>query len=247
MYRGDRPIAGAAAAIESLRAAGKRLLFLTNNSTRPPAEVVEKLRAMEVMVEPDEVMTSAEPTIDLMLARGLAGSSVFLIGGRGIGLALEEAGFDNVSGPAGEEAAVVVVGGDRSFDYAKLTTATRAVRAGAAFIATNADPSFPTPTGLVPGAGAIVSGIEVASGRTAEVVGKPHLPMMRAAARRLAESKSIGIVGDQPVTDLEGGRALGWTTILVLSGVTGPDEVATLNPPPDLVEASLASLALLVC
>ena len=242
VYRGDAPIAGAAEAIESFRAAGKRLLFLTNNSMRPPGDVVEKLRAMGIPVEAREVMTSAEPTIDLMLARGLAGSSVFLVGGRGIRLALEAAGFEIVSGEAAAGADIVVVGGDRSFDYAKMTTATRAVRGGATFLATNADPSFPTATGLVPGAGAILSSIELASGRKAEVVGKPNLPMMQAAAHRLAGSNSIAIVGDQPVTDLDGGRALGWTTILVLSGVTSAEEAVNVDPTPDLVVESLASL-----
>lgn len=242
LYRGDRTVPGSPEAVEALREAGKRLLFVTNNSTPTEADVVVKLSRHGIFVTPEEVLTSATVTADLLLERGLGGVTTFVIGGDGIRAALTEAGSRLVTGDEGAAAEIVVVGGDRTFDYEAMRIAADAVRSGALFIATNADPSFPTPTGLVPGAGAIVAAIEVASGRRAEVMGKPHLPMMRAAAARLEGARSIGIIGDQPRTDLDGGRAMGWTTILVLSGVTGADEAAALEPAPDLVRPDLQSL-----
>ncbi|MEA2460874.1 MAG: hypothetical protein QOH90_1051, partial [Actinomycetota bacterium] len=113
---------------------------------------------------------------------------------------------------------------------------------GAMFIATNADPSFPGADGLLPGAGAILASIEVASGRLAEVMGKPNPAMMQAAARRLEGCESIAAIGDQPITDLAGARLQGWATILVLSGVTTTADVESLDPRPDYVLDSISDL-----
>ena len=242
LYRGNQTVPGAPEAIERLRAAGKRVLFLTNNATRTESEVIAKLQRHGVDATPDEILTSARVTTDLLLERDLGGSTVYLIGGNGIRSALEEAGFVLLDGDDASNAEIVVIGSDRSFDWDAMRIASEAVRRGARFIATNSDPTLPTPDGLVPGAGAIIAAVEVASGRTAEVVGKPELPMMRAAAARLPGATAIGIVGDQPITDLDGGRAMGWTTILVLSGVVGAEQVEKLEPQPDVVVADLAAL-----
>lgn len=243
VYRGDLTIPGAPEAIERFRSAGKQLLFLTNNATRTEAEVIEKLSAHGVDATVDEILTSARVTTDLLMDRGLAGLTVCLIGGNGIKGALEDAGFVLLGGEDGAKAEIVVIGSDRTFDWASMRIASDAVRSGAHFIATNSDPTLPTPDGLVPGAGAIIAAVEVASGRQAEVIGKPELPMMRAAAARL-NGNAIGIVGDQPKTDLDGGRAMGWTTILVLSGVVDERLAHDLQPQPDLIATDLAALAL---
>ena len=242
VYRGDRTVPGAPESIDALRSSGKQLLFLTNNATRTESEVVEKLARHGVDAAPDEVLTSARATTDLLLERELGGSTVCLIGGNGIRTALVEAGFVLLEGDDATSAEIVVIGSDRTFDWEALRLAAEAARRGAHFIATNNDPTLPTPTGLVPGAGALIAAVEVASGRHAEVVGKPGLPMMRSAASRLSGATSIGIVGDQPITDLDGGRAMGWTTILVLTGVVGAEEARALEPQPDLVVADLAAL-----
>jgi HAD superfamily hydrolase (TIGR01450 family) len=136
----------------------------------------------------------------------------------------------------------VIVGADPGFTYQSMRAAADAVRRGAMFVATNADPSFPGAEGLLPGAGAILASIEVASGHRAEVIGKPNAAMMHAAARRLEGCRSIAAIGDQPITDLEGARLQGWATILVLSGVTTRGDVDRLDPPPDYVIDSIADL-----
>lgn len=242
VYRGDLTIPGAPEAIALFRRAGKQLLFLTNNATRTESEVVEKLDRHGVDASPDEILTSARATKDLLLERQLRGSTVCLIGGNGVRTALAEAGFVLLEGDDASHAEIVVIGSDRTFDWDAMRVASDAVRKGAHFIATNSDPTLPTPSGLVPGAGAILAAVEVASGRRAEVVGKPGLPMMRAAAARLSGASSIAIVGDQPITDLDGGRAMGWTTILVLTGVVDAEEAHALEPHPDLIVADLAAL-----
>ena len=239
LYRGDTPIEGAAAAIARLRAAGVRVLFCTNNSHFTVARYAEKLARMGVPAVPGEILTSAVVTAEVLAGRGLGGATALVVGGAGIREALTGAGLvvDGDGPPA-----VVVVGWDPGFTYDAMRTAATAVREGAALVATNGDATFPAPEGLWPGAGSILASIETASGGRAEIMGKPHDPMMEVAARRLEGASRIAVVGDRPDSDLAGGLARGWTTILVLTGVTAPDEADAVEPRPDYVVDSIASL-----
>ena len=116
----------------------------------------------------------------------------------------------------------------------------RAAR-GSAISATNDDATFPSPEGLWPGNGAIVAALERSAGRSAEIAGKPHAPLLEAAAAR-AGTGPILFVGDRHSTDIVGGEALGWDTALVLTGVTVPDEVPGLRPAPTYVLDSITDL-----
>lgn len=242
VYRGDEPVPGAAAALERLRSRGVRIVFATNNSRATVEQYVDKLARVGVRARPEEIVTSAVVVGEVLAQRGLAGARAIVVGGDGVRAALASAGIEVVDDPATASSDLVVVGLDPCFDYDALRRASDAVRAGASLIATNDDASFPVPGGLWPGAGAILASIEVATGARAEVVGKPHAPMMDAAARRLDGARAIAVVGDRVETDLDGGRARGWTTVLVLSGVTTAAAAATLDPPPDVVVDSLANL-----
>ena len=124
----------------------------------------------------------------------------------------------------------------------QLRRASLAVRAGAKLVATNDDPTYPRPEGFWPGAGALLAAVETATGARAEGMGKPHLPMMEAAARRLAGVGRIALVGDSLRSDLAGAHAMGWPGILVLSGVTTAEEAARADPKPALVLPSIAEL-----
>jgi 4-nitrophenyl phosphatase len=238
LYRGDRPIPGAAPAVGRLRGAGVRVLFCTNNSHFTVEEYAAKLARMDVAAVPEEIVTSAVVTAEVLAARGFAGQRALVVGGAGIRTALESKGIATSGGAP----AVVVVGWDPEFTYDDMRTAASAVRSGAAFVATNADATFPAPDGLWPGAGSILASIERASGAGAEVMGKPHAPMMDVAARRLEGADRIAVVGDRPDSDLAGGRARGWTTILVLTGVTAREDVPGVEPRPDYVVESIAEL-----
>lgn len=242
LYRGSVPVPGAAGAIAALRASGVKVVFATNNATRTVDQYVERLRGFDVEIPGCDLVTSAVVTAEEIVRRGWAGRRVFLVGGAGIRAALESVGMELVDGEAGRSAEIVVVSGTPDYGYDAMRTAAFAVRSGALFLATNDDPTFPAPDGLWPGAGALLAGIERASGRRAEVMGKPYWPMMAAVGRRLEGCRRIAVVGDQPGTDLEGARLMGWSTVLVLSGVTDESAARTVDPAPDLVVPTLAAL-----
>jgi len=241
--RGNRPIEGAAQAIEDLRSKGIRLVFATNNATATIEQRLDKLSSLGLKVTEDELVTSAVVTAEELAIRGFGGSSAFVIGKDGIRAALADVGIETVAGRAGESAPLVVVSGDDGFDYEAMRVASTAVRNGAFFVATNDDVTFPTSRGLVPGAGAILASVITASGRTPEIMGKPFRPMMEAAARRLEGCQSIGVIGDQPATDLAGAQEMGWRSILVLSGVTSAEAAAGVSPRPDLVIDTIVDAA----
>ena len=235
-------ISGAPEAIARFQADGIRVVFCTNNSQSTIAQYVDKIGSFGVDVGPDDIVTSAVVTGERLATR--AGATAIVVGGDGVREALTDVGITINDDPESTSADLVVVGWDPSFDYAAMRRATTAVRAGAQLVATNRDATFPSPDGLWPGGGAILASIETASGAQAEVMGKPHQPMMDSIATRFDGARRVAIVGDRPDTDLAGGRARGWTTILVLSGVTTATEATALDPPPDLIVGSLADLDL---
>ncbi len=240
VYRGDEPIDGAAEAIAALRERGTRIVFCTNNSRSTVSQYVDKLARVGVDATPDDVLTSAVVTARRLQQDGASGRSAFVVGGDGIREELTRVGIRIVVSP---EVDLVVVGWDPDFTYDAMRTAALAVRAGARFIATNDDAAFPAAGGqLWPGAGALLASIETASGRRAEVMGKPHRPMMEAAAERLSGCRRIAVVGDRPETDLRGGAVMGWKRILVTTGVVGREEAAGDVDEADLVIDSLGEL-----
>ncbi|MDQ3955140.1 MAG: HAD-IIA family hydrolase [Actinomycetota bacterium] len=239
VYRGDEAIPGAVEALRELERRGRRVVLCTNNSAPTVENYREKLRAMGLEVAPERLVTSAVVAGEALSERGLAGPA-FVVGAEGLREAVEGAGLDITGDP--ERAEVVVVGRDLRFDFDALRRAADAVRAGAVFIATNDDATYPSTAGLEPGAGALLAAIEVAGGRNAEVLGKPRRPMMERAAARFEPGARLAMVGDRAETDLAGAAAMGWTTVLVLSGVTGPGDVEALRPRPDFVLESLAEL-----
>ncbi|MEA2477730.1 MAG: hypothetical protein QOC87_1929 [Actinomycetota bacterium] len=244
VYRGDRVIEGAPDALKRLAGEGVKVVFCTNNSRSTVDDYVKKLTGMGVDdVEPQDVLTSGLVTARVLRGRGYAGCRAIVVGGRGIVEALSAEGIETDVDPASSKTDLVVVGWDPGFDYETLRRASAAVRAGASLIATNADATFPGPDGLWPGAGAILAAIETASGVRAEVMGKPKPPTMDAIEALLDGRQRIACIGDRPDTDLAGGVARGWTTILVLSGVTTKEEVGAIDPPPDYVIDSIADLS----
>jgi HAD superfamily hydrolase (TIGR01450 family) len=239
VWLGPAPIAGAAEAIDTLRAAGVRVGYITNNSGRTPASIVEQLGAMGVPAAPEDVLTSAHAAAKL-LARSLGrGARVLACAGPGVVEALGDAGFEVVrDGPA----AAAVVGWHRDFDYDELDRTAATVRDGARFVATNLDPTYPGPDRPLPGNGALVAAVATASGVQPEVAGKPE-PAMVALVRDRFGDQGV-MVGDRPSTDGALAAALGWPFALVLSGVAGEQgDEAVPDPAPAHVAADLAALA----
>lgn len=230
VWLGEAPVRGAAEAVRRLRAARHDVVFCTNNSSQVVGDAVAKLARHGI---PDaEVFTSA------MAAAALVepGERVLVCAGDGVTEAVSARGATPVTtGPA----EAVMVGFHLDFDYAGLREAAAAVAAGARLLATNDDPTYPTPDGPIPGGGAILAAVERATGVRAVVAGKPNAPMVDLVQRRLGPHGTV--VGDRPDTDGGFARALGYRFALVLSGVTATALGA--EPTPDVVAADLASLA----
>jgi len=235
IWLSDDVIPGSDEAVARLREAGHRVLFLTNNSSRPVSVIVEKLAGMGIESEPDDVVTSAQAAASLVEP----GSTALVCAGVGVVEALEERGVTTVREG---DADAVVVGYHREFDYERLTAAFCTVRAGAHLIGTNDDATYPTPEGPIPGGGAILAAVATATGVEPEVAGKPYEPMAALVRARLGDDVADAtLVGDRPDTDGLMARRLEVPFALVLSGVTGEDEVPD-DPAPDHVAPDLRSL-----
>ena len=222
LYRWPDPIPGAADAVALLRRAGKRLAFVTNNSSRTPGQVAERLTSVGVIASPDEVVTSALVTATILSERGLR--SAFVVGEEGLVEALADVGIEAVHDP-GDGADVVVVGFDRGADYTKLKDASVLVERGIPLVASNADPSFPAPGGESwPGAGALLAAIETTTGARGEVFGKPEAPLFERALVSAGGGRPL-VVGDRLDTDIAGAARLGWDSALVLTGATRRDDL----------------------
>ncbi len=241
IYRGDEPIEGAARAVNALRAAGVSVLFATNNSRHTVAEYVTRLEGFGIAAGADEIITSAVVLGEELSAVGVEGARAMVIGGRGLRVAVEEAGAEVVDGAG--EVDLVAVGWDLEFSYEKMRRAGIAVRGGALFYASNNDATFPASDGTMwPGAGSILASIEMAGGRTAIVVGKPNEPMVEACARRLGGAHKVAVVGDRPDTDLAVGVTKGWLRILVTTGVVSPEDALGVEPAPDMIIGGLGEI-----
>lgn len=232
-----RPIPGAARAIERLRSSGRRVLFVTNNSMSVVADQESALAAIGIPADGD-VVTSAQAGASLVRE----GERVLVCGGVGLVEAVSARGATIVSeGPAD----AVVVGLHHDFDYWRLHVASAAVRAGARFVATNDDATFPTPDGFTPGAGALVAAIGVAAGVEPIIAGKPHRPMAALVAERFGPGfrpERAMVVGDRPSTDGLFARAIGCPFAFVRSGVFAPGDPPDADADPVLDVADLAAV-----
>ncbi len=225
IYRGDQVIPSMPEVIERLRLSGSNLLFLTNNSSKTPRQVVDKLASLGIEAGPEEILTSGVATAAMLEDEGAAGMSAFVIGEQGILEALGAIGVRVVEDePPPATTDLVIVGWDRSVDYGKLRTASLLVQAGARLVATNADSSYPAPDGLWPGAGAILAAVVTTTGAVPTVVGKPARPLFDAAAKVTGAVHPL-VVGDRLDTDVAGAAAMGWDSLLVLSGASAPHDM----------------------
>ena len=238
LYRGEDAVPQAPPTMAELRRRGVRPVFLTNNSSRTPRQVAEKLRAIGIEADPAEVVTSALATAELLAERG--GGRAFVIGQDGVREALTDAGIRILEGEP-EEADLVVVGFDGGATYGSLKRASLLVQRGARLVATNADASHPAAEGLWPGAGALLSVITTTTGAEPEIVGKPFRPLFEAGRRHGGGGRPL-VVGDRLDTDVEGGARLGWDTMLVLTGVSGREDVERTGIRPTVIVKDVSAL-----
>jgi HAD superfamily hydrolase (TIGR01457 family) len=238
LYRGEAAVPSAPPTLAELRRRSVRPVFLTNNSSRTPLQVAEKLRGIGIEAEPGEVVTSALATAELLAERG--GGRAFVIGQDGVREALSDAGIAIVDGDP-EEADLVVVGYDGGATYGALKRASLLVQRGARLVATNADGSYPAADGLWPGAGALLAVITTTTGAEPEIVGKPFAPLFEAGRRRGGGGRPL-VVGDRLDTDVEGAARLGWDSMLVLTGISGREDVERLGIVPTVIAEDVSAL-----
>ena len=234
----DHPIEGAAEAVAQLRAAGEQVGFVTNFSFGRRDDIAAKLERHGIEAA-DSVITSAMAAAALVPS----GSRALVCAGPGVVDELQRRDVDTIdaSDPAalGASVDVVIVGYHPTFDYQRMTAASTAVRAGARLLGTNDDSTYPTAAGPVPGGGALLASIAVASGVSPEIAGKPHQAIADMVHELLGADGIM--VGDRPDTDGLFARRLGWKFGLVLSGVTTHHDLP-VEPDPDLVAPSLLDM-----
>jgi arabinose operon protein AraL len=240
IYLGERLIPGADATIAALRAAGRRVAFLSNKPLQTRAEYATKLTRLGVPAAPDDVINSS-----LVLARYLRdrdpGAPVFVIGEPPMREEMAAHGFEV---RPDERVRWVVIAFDRTFDYAKLNIALQAVKQGARLIATNPDRTCPVEGGEIPDCAGMIAAVEAVTDRKVEaIVGKPSPIILEVALAALGvPARDAAIVGDRIETDIVMGRRLGLGTVLVLSGITRADDPRIAAIAPDHVVRSVRDL-----
>jgi arabinose operon protein AraL len=241
VYLGERLVPGAPELIAGLRAAGRRVAFLSNKPLETRADYARKLTRLGIPAESDDVINSS-----LVLARHLRGldpgAPVFVIGEAPMLAEMRAHGFE-----VRDDARVrwVVIAFDRTFTYAKLDTALQAVKGGARLIATNPDRTCPVEGGEIPDCAGMIAAVEAVTDRRVElIVGKPSPIILDVALAALGvpAAESV-IVGDRIETDIMMGKRRGLATVLVLSGVTRPDDPRIATLAPDHVVRSVADLS----
>lgn len=240
IYLGDRVFPYAIRFIDHLRAAGKRVLFFTNNASRARSTYITRLTRMGFSPTAQEIMTSGDVTIEYLL-RHRAGKTVYLLGTPDLVNNFRAAGVPLV-GEGAERADIVVTSFDTTLTYAKMCDVCRLVRGGAEYLSTHPDFNCPTETGFIPDSGAISAFVTASTGVTPTYFGKPY----RATVDMIAEACGVSreemcFFGDRLYTDIAVGKHNGATAVLVLSGESTREQAEAADPAdrPDYIFPSL--------
>jgi NagD protein len=238
----EEAIPGAAEFVKRLRDRGRPFLLLTNNSIFTARDLQARLARSGIDVPEESIWTSALATAQF-LDRQRPGGTAYVIGEAGLTTAMHSIGYVLTD----RDPEYVVLGETRTYSFEAITTAIRLIEAGARFIATNPDPTGPSPAGSIPATGSVAALITRATGVKPYFVGKPNALMMRSALNRIdAHSESTVMVGDRMDTDIISGLEAGLRTILVLTGSTRPEAVERFPYRPTHIRDSVADLVDLV-
>lgn len=242
LYLSGDPVAHAATSVAAARESGLRAAFVTNNASRRPAAVAAHLTELGIPAEPADVVTSAQAAVRWLAARLPAGSAVLVLGTQDLADEVAAGGLRPVR-RAEDAPAAVVQGLAPETAWLDLAEAAVAVRAGALWVAGNADPTYPSPRGPLPGNGAMVAALALATGRRPVVVGKPEPALHRESVERVGATRPL-VIGDRLDTDVLGAVRGGADSLLVLTGVTDRDDLLAAPPGlrPTYVAADLRGL-----
>jgi HAD superfamily hydrolase (TIGR01450 family) len=240
VYVGGSAVPGAPDHIAEARRQGLRVAFITNNASRPPATVAAHLEELGVEAGPDDVVTSSQAAARLLADRLGQGAVVVCLGADGLLQALEGVGLRpvEVESDAADTAAAIVTGYAPDVRWSEVMRAAVRIRDGLSWVATNTDLTFPAAYGVAPGHGVQVEMLRRFSGVDPVVAGKPARPLLDETVRRVGGSRPL-MVGDRLDTDIEGAHNAGVDSLLVLTGVTGLDDL--VGAPPELRPTYLAT------
>ncbi len=240
LYRGDLPLGGVKELLVFLETRAIPYTCITNNAMRTPAQFSAKVQAFGLHVPVDRIVTSSVATNVYLRSLAPRGTRIYAIGMEGL---FEPLFGDSYFVLDERTPRYVVVGADFELTYAKLRTACLAIRAGATFIGTNPDRTFPSEDGIVPGCGAILAALQAATDQEPIIIGKPEAAMFEAALKLLGTDPSTTlIVGDRYDTDILGGAKAGLKTALVLTGVSDAAEAQRGPIMPDMIITDLEEL-----
>jgi HAD superfamily hydrolase (TIGR01450 family) len=246
VWTGRDPVPGSPEALATMLAAGKEIVFVTNNPGKPPEKYAERLQSLGVEIGPERIVTAGMVAASLAAEAAGPGGGALVLGREPLRELVAGAGLRLVDLEEPTAAAVVVVSGFPEFVFDHLRAAKFALDAGAALVATSHDATMPMPGGEWPGTGAILAAVEVASGKKAEIAGKPERHLFDLALAQIPGAERVAMIGDRLSSDIAGGHAAGLKTILVLSGTSGSgggsEDPATAAVKPDLTVANLAAL-----
>lgn len=239
LWRESSPIGDLPSIFGKIDRLGLNYVLATNNATRTPRQYVEKLSSFGVRIKEEKIINSAMAVAHLLHKQHPQGGPVYIFGENGLVEALKEEGFHH----SGVNCLAVIASMDRMISFKKMRIATLLIRSGIPFYGTNPDRTYPTPEGLIPGAGSIIGALEIATDVHPIIAGKPNPTLYEFAMERLGTTPGETlVVGDRLETDILGGQRLGCPTALVLSGIATTDETYKHQPPVDIIVPALADL-----
>jgi len=223
IYEGENAIVDSVDSIASIRNSGIKVGYITNNSSRKPETIAQQLRGFGLELSEEEVISSAQAGVELLMTMIPAGSKVLVVGGEGLRSKVIEAGFELVSS-SDDAPAAVIQGFAPEVGWKDLAEASYSIQRGAKWVATNQDWTIPREKGLAPGNGTLVSAVHTAVGQLPAVAGKPERAIFETAMREFKAESAI-YVGDRLDTDVVGANKAGLGSGLVMTGVTTRKEL----------------------
>jgi 4-nitrophenyl phosphatase len=243
LWRGTQALPGLQAFFARLRQTNRQFQLVTNNASLTPQAFCSRLAKFGVDIATSEILTSAQGTAIHLKTLPAPNRRVVMVGGDGLQVELQSAGFELVWDEVPQDVSWVVVGRDAKLSWEKLNRAVRALHNGARLVGTNPDATYPTQQGLEIGNGAIVAALQTASGQTPLFVGKPEQHLYQIAMQRLsATAEQTVALGDRLDTDILGAIRAGIASILILTGITSKNDLAHSTIKPTMVVSDLIEL-----